>query len=116
MNHLSEQQKAICARHQVQYLPCGAGEKVGIALQTLGRLPLNALRHSVEGGTCGWYIWAGEEMSEAADFFQPLHVEHLESYVPELLPFLGLPPGWRVLLAGEYQDVWFDRNLIEAEA
>ena len=104
MDRLTQEQLEACARYGVRCVPCGEGSKVGIALQTFGRIPLNALRHSLEGGTCGWYIWAGEEMSEAADFFQPLHVEHLASYVPELLPFLGLPPGWRVLLAGEYQN------------
>ena len=40
----------------------------GVALDSLDKVPLNALRHSPEGNTCGWYIWGGEELSEAPDF------------------------------------------------
>jgi hypothetical protein len=32
---------------------------------------------------------------------------------PEALPFLGLPPGYRFLVAGEYVDVWYDSTLLE---
>ena len=42
-------------------------------------------------------IWAGGELSSAPDFFRPLHVEHLISWAPAVLPYLGLPPGWRFL-------------------
>jgi hypothetical protein len=52
-----------------------------------------------------------EELSDAPDFFVPLHVEHLTEWCPVVLRFLGLPPGWRFLVAGEYQDVREDRSL-----
>ena len=32
--------------------------------------------------------------------------------LPEVLPFLGLPPGYRFLLADTTQDVWFDESLL----
>jgi hypothetical protein len=83
-----------------------------VALETLGRLPLNALRHQPEGGDCGWYIWGGEELSQSPNFFSPLHVEHLGDYVPGLIPYLSLAPGWRVLIAPGQIDVWFDFNLL----
>ncbi|HYS71853.1 MAG TPA: hypothetical protein VEM95_05475 [Thermoplasmata archaeon] len=43
----------------------------------------------------------------------PVHVEHLDDWRPEVLPFLGLPPGWRFLLAKDYADVWEDRSLLD---
>lgn len=93
-------------------MPPLLSDKVGIALATLQELPLNALRHKPEGGTCGWYIWGGEHFSEDKDFFQPLHVAHLADHVPLLVPYLDLAPGWRVLLAPNYEDVWFDASLV----
>ena len=54
------------------------------------------------------YIWAGEHMSTEDDFFKPLHVDHLGEWGPQVLKYLGLSPGWRFLIAGEYEDVWFD--------
>jgi len=64
-------------------------------------------------GTCGWYIWAGEQLSEASDFFVPVHAAHLADWAPLVLPYLGLPPGWRFLVTEQYEDVWEDKQLLE---
>jgi hypothetical protein len=77
-----------------------------------GILPINGLRHPPEGDTTGWYIWAGGEPSDAPDFFVPLHVEHIKEWCPDAIRFLGLPPGWRFLVAGEHEDVSEDRSLL----
>jgi hypothetical protein len=107
-------QLEVCSRFNVEALSPRSDEKVGLALSTLGALPLNALRIPVEGGVCGWYIWGGEIFSEDDNFFQPMHVAHLNNYVENLLPYLALPPGWRVLLAPNQEDVWFDEALLRA--
>ena len=75
-------------------------------------LPLNALRHPPEAGTSGWFIWAGGELSTAEDFFVPLHISHVGDWCPEILPYLALPPGFRVLLASGHEDVWLDESLL----
>jgi hypothetical protein len=31
----------------------------------------------------------------------------------EIAPYFGLAPGWRVLLAPGYVDVWYDRTLLD---
>jgi hypothetical protein len=87
--------------------------KLGLALGTRALLPLNGLRHPPTDDTNGWYIWCGEELSRAADFFSPMHTAHVKDKCPEALPFLGLPPGYRFLVAGEYVDVWYDSTLLE---
>jgi len=95
----------------VDPVACDPELKGGIALESLGQPPLNALRHPPEGGTAGWYIWGGK-LSDAPNFFQPLHASHLGDYVPGLLPYLALGPGWRVLLAPDHIDVWYDPSLL----
>jgi hypothetical protein len=111
LSNASAEQVAICARFQSEIDAPMPGERVGIALATLSQLPLNALRHNREGGVCGWYIWGGEEMPNDPEFFQALCVEHLPDHASPLIPYLALAPGWRVLLAPEYEDVWFDSEL-----
>ena len=86
---------------------------LGVALQTQGQRPLNALRHPAENDTCGWYVWWGDTLTEDPAFFQPLHVEHVPEYCPEIVPFLGLAPGWRVQLAPGHEDVWYDEKLLD---
>jgi hypothetical protein len=66
----------------------------------------------MEGDTCGWYLWAGEGFSEAPDFFEPLHVDHLVGRCPAVLPYLALGPGWRFLMANGHEDVWYDESLL----
>jgi hypothetical protein len=110
MNPLSSQ-AAICEEFGSLFVPPDEDEHLGIALATLSQLPLNALRHPRESGTCGWYIWGGE-LSEDPNFFQSLHVHHLVSNAPSLVPYLALAPGWRVLLAPGQTEVWYDPALL----
>lgn len=110
--NLGVSQKAVCAQYGSEYTPPAPLEKVGIALETLGQFPLNALRHAAGNGTSGWYIWAGELLSQEPNFFQPLHVQHLSERCPAIIPYLALAPGWRVLLAPSQIDVWFEEGLL----
>jgi hypothetical protein len=109
------EQQLICIKYNAKYLEANTDSKIGISDNIKdGILPINGLRISPEGDTTGWYIWAGEELSKADDFFKPLHLSHLKYYLPEVEKYLGLPPGWRFLIAGDYIDVWFDKDLIES--
>lgn len=117
--NILSRQVAVCRRYGVPHYSAPPHLKVGIAENVkgwshplTGLWPLNGLRHPQEGDTTGWFIWAGEELSTAPDFFVPLHVAHLDEWCPEALPFLGLPPGWRFLIAPGYEDVWYDANLL----
>lgn len=113
MTHDERQQRKICEQYGAEYVPSPARLKVGIALNVLdGTLPINGLRHQPMGDTTGWYIWAGGEPSMDPEFFQPLHVEHLESWCPLVLRFLGLAPGWRFLATKDHEDVWEDPSLL----
>lgn len=97
----------------MEFVEAPLGLKIGISRNVLdGLLPINGLRHPPAGDTTGWYIWAGKELSPDPDFFVPLHVEHLPDWCPEAVRFLGLPPGWRFLVAGEYEDAWEDPALL----
>lgn len=104
-------QKEICDKFNAEFMPCSEAEKLGLAIDTLGQLPINGLRLVAENGTCGWYIWCGEEMSQEADFFKPLHVSHINKYLPEIEQYLALPSGYRFLIADDYEDVWYDSLL-----
>jgi len=106
-----ETQEDVCSRFGVVGTPPRPGEKLGIALTTVGKLPINGLRIRLDG-TCGWFIWAGEAPSIDPDFYQPLHVEHIANYLPTVVPYLALPPGYRFQIADGYEDVWFDSALL----
>jgi hypothetical protein len=109
-----EIQRRLCAQHGVPFVEAPEHLKVGISSNVRSGLrPIHGLRHPPQGDTTGWYLWAGDEPSTAADFFQPLHVSHLAEWCPLALKFLGLPPGWRFLVAEGHEDVWGDPSLLD---
>ena len=105
-------QQSLCDQKGYDYVAASLESKLGFAIKTQGKIPINGLRHPPVGDTNGWYIWCGEELSREPDFFDPLHTRHLLDRCPEAIPFLGLPPGCRFLIAGDYIDVWFDESLL----
>src|SRR5689334_21349499 len=114
MGHTIAEQRKICAKYGAAFVPAPADKNVGIAFNVKhGIKPINGLRHIPEVGTTGWFIWGGTEISDAVDFFVPLHVAHLSEWCPEIIRFLGLPAGWRFLFADDYEDVWQDPKLLE---
>ena len=112
MKKLEAVQIEKCKNFGAEFVGGDPNLKIGIALNVrTGLRPLNGLRIAPTGDTCGWYIWAGEEWSNSPDFFVPLHAEHLAEWAPLVLPYLGLPPGWRFLVTETFEDVWSDPHL-----
>lgn len=110
---ITASQTQVCTQYNVDIVTSANYLKVGISLNvTQGVLPINGLRHPPEGDTSGWYLWAGEVLSDAPDFFEPMHIEHLKTLCPSILKYLGLPPGYRFIITGNYEDVWRDESLL----
>ena len=113
MEDNKKEQQEVCLKFQMNFVDSPKNFKIGISKNIKESIfPINGLRHPIQGDTCGWYIWRGEEYSEDEDFFMPLHIEHLKDWCPEVIKYLGLPPGSRVLLADNYEDVWEDTSLL----
>lgn len=109
---IEERQLSFCASHAKECMPTPGELKSGFALETKGATPINGLRHPPQADTSGWYVWCGEQFSTAPDFFAPLHTSHIYEEYPHLIKFFGLPPGYRFLVAGDYEDVWYDPSLL----
>jgi hypothetical protein len=112
----SEQAK-VCSKFNADYEPIEPDSKLGVAMNVRSDLrPINGLRHPPKGDTSGWYLWAGEELSGSPDFFQPLHAAHISEWNSMVEKYLALPPGWRFIVAEDYEDVWFDATLLDVDA
>jgi hypothetical protein len=109
---LQDAQRNVCLRYAARFDPVDLTSTLGFSKATVGKLPINGLRHPPEGRTNGWYIWFGEELRTDADFFVPLHAYHLDEACPEVLKFLALPAGYRFLVAPNHEDVWYDPALL----
>jgi hypothetical protein len=106
-----DRQLALCTLHNAEPVAVHEDEKLGIARNVRsGLLPICGERHLPEHGTCGWYIWAGEP-SDDPNFFDPVHIAHLEDWCERVMPFLLLPPGWRFIIFDDHYNAWFDPHV-----
>lgn len=87
---------------------------LGLAMETLRDLPLNGIRYLMPEGSSGWYIWGGQHKRETADFFSAIQVRDIGDYLPNIRPFLDLPPGYCFLIEkGSDPKIWFDGSLLD---
>jgi hypothetical protein len=110
-SHILEQ-KNICERIKVEWVPTEPFRMVGLSIVNSNSSPFHALRHPPDNYS-GWFLWA-EEYSEADGFFKTIHAIHLLEYRPEIIKYLGLPAGYRVLIDDKgYEDIWYDESLLD---
>ena len=111
-------QREVCLRHGVEHCPTRPDLKVAINLDG-DSYPINGLREPLDAefdALAGWWIWNGERVESQDDFsrleWNSLHASHIASHCLDVLPYLGLPPGWRFLIAPGHEDVWEDPTLL----
>jgi hypothetical protein len=115
-NLIEQQQKALCDKLTIDWVPVDLGSLIAFNDSLLSPTnPINGLRHPGHGNMVGWYLWSGGEIPQHdAEFFKPLHVEHLLEARPIVLKYLGLPPGWWFQIDDDgYEDLWYDKSLLE---
>ena len=108
-------QKAICLKYGAQFTPTDLDLFIAISDNADGKTyPIHGLRLPQEGHRSGWFIWAGDDFSDDADFFKLIHGKHLEERCPEVMQFLGLPQGFRFVIDDEgNMKAHFDPEVID---
>lgn len=105
---IRDAQRLLCERIGCTPDYVDAQDKLGAATPLFrSEWPIKGVRHLAAHDTCGWYLWAGED-SKDSDFFKSYHAEHVYAARPEIVGYLGLPPGWGFIIAPGYEDVWQD--------
>lgn len=102
-------QQSVCAKHGAKFVGVHKHSMVRLALGSLGQQPFQGLRSAPDGESSGWFLWAGQ-YSTADDFFQLVSYSALFEKCPQVIKYLGLPPGYRFVVDCEgYGEVWLDR-------
>jgi hypothetical protein len=116
MDRVGASQFELCRQYGAPFLGVEPDSKMGAAASIRTNvLPLNGLRHPPENGANGWHLWSGVNFPDEDDGFLPLHASHIVAWNSLAIRYLGLPPGWRFLTDGRYEDVWFDAALLEIQ-
>ncbi len=107
---LAERQRAICTKWGSPFIEADSHLKCGVAIKTIGLNPIYGVRYAKCKGTTGWYLWCGEYSDDPA-FYDPVCTRHLLDYLPLVLPYLCLAPGYCFIIdANGYEDIWFEAD------
>jgi hypothetical protein len=113
-----EAQHKVCKRYGVPHVPTRPDLKIAISFDEAS-FPINGLREREDPAydqLSGWWIWSAErDFSAGEDAFDALHLVHVRDRCPEVMQYLGLPPGWRFLIAPGHEDAWYDNSLVEPQ-
>lgn len=104
-NNNLEKQQAICLKYRLAETE--PDEMIAVAIQTIGKTPIYGTRIEMpERGNISWFIHCGEH-SDAIDFYQPIHTEHLNELLPLVINYLRLPACAKFIIDDQgYEDVW----------
>jgi hypothetical protein len=75
-------------------------------------LPFTARHFPGEGTRNGWVLWTGTAPMSGPGYL-PIRVRELLRWVPQVGPYLRLPPGWAFQIAPDHEDVWAEPELLE---
>lgn len=110
MGKMKDKQKEVCKTTGSEVIYPSPDDIAGVAIHTAKESPIYGVREDPENGSSGWYIWAGE-YSDAADFFKPLHIEHIKDFFPHVEKYLALSPNHKFIVdRNGYEDVWIENE------
>ncbi|MNR35106.1 hypothetical protein D3C85_1529280 [compost metagenome] len=103
----TKRQIDICKKYGSRVIPYSLEDMVAVALETIDKSPIVGMRYILDAGdNVSWFFYCGEN-SDDDDFYRTMHVGHLGEFVPEVIDYLCLEPGYRFVIDREgYEDVW----------
>lgn len=103
----TRKQIEICNRYNSSVVPYRNDERVAVALSSIAKNPIVGMRNIPQPGEdVTWFFHCGEQ-SQTPGFYSPLHIDHLKDYIPEVLDYLCLEPGYGFIIDREgYEDIW----------
>jgi len=111
-----EAQQEVCARNGVVHVAVPQHAHVNVTSKLLeGTHFVYGLRLAPTDDRTGWFFWT-EELFPPLPRFSAIQVAEFEERWPEVIKFLGLPPGWRFVVDGYgYEREWEDRSFLNEE-
>ena len=101
-------QKACCNHYGVEFHVCNEEQLIVVSEGVVDeKLEVEGVRYPSPNHMSGWWITT-DLYDGNTDSLKTIHASHLFEARPDLAPYLGLPYGYRFLLGGESEHVWFD--------
>ena len=113
MKNLIDIQKKCCENYGSPHLPCESNQLVVVCNGVLkGKTQIEGVRYPSPIHMTGWWLTT-DDYDGNVDSLKNIHYKHIVKQLPQIAIYLGLPYGYRFLLGGDKEHVWFDENINE---
>ncbi|MEI8644369.1 hypothetical protein P4S60_01650 [Pseudoalteromonas sp. Hal040] len=110
INELTAVQHECCLNYKAKYTPIDQECMVVISDGVYEGLPLEGVRYHSPKHMTGWWLTTDEYNGDISSL-KMVHFTHIVEYRPEVAIYMALPPGYRFMLGGEQEHVWFDEEV-----
>ena len=80
-----------------------------------GVVPVEVVRYASPKHMSGWWLTT-DDYNGDTNSLVTVHYKHILDKRPELAIYMALPVGYRFLLGGESEHVWFDEDVASESA
>ncbi|WP_010604482.1 immunity protein Imm33 domain-containing protein [Pseudoalteromonas maricaloris] len=107
-------QQECCENYRAQYTPVDEEQMVVISDGVYEGLPLEGVRYPSPDHMSGWWLTTDEYNGDTSSL-KTVHFTHIVEHRPEVAIYMALPPGYRFMLGGQEEHVWFDEEVANDE-
>jgi hypothetical protein len=105
---LNENQKACCNHYNADFIPPNQDQMVAISEGVLsGALEIEGVRYPSPEHMSGWWLTT-DLYNGDVNSLKTVHFSHVAEARPEIAQYMALPFGYRFVLGGKSEHVWFD--------
>lgn len=111
---LSGNQKACCEHYNAEFTPPEQNQLVAISEGVLeGSHEIEGVRYPSPDHMSGWWLTT-DLYNGDVNSLKTVHFSHVAEARPEIAQYMALPFGYRFVLGGQNEHVWFDREAAES--
>ncbi|NRB25796.1 hypothetical protein [Shewanella sp.] len=118
MNHtlleVMQVQQECCEGFKAQYTPLEEDKMVVISKGVYEGHPVEGVRYPAPEHMSGWWLTT-DLYNGDTDSLKTVHFSHIIENRPEIAIYMALPSGYRFVLGGEDEHVWFDEDAAKDE-
>jgi hypothetical protein len=106
-------QQECCEHYGARYQPVKYEQLVTISQGVYeGNKPVEGVRYPSPSHMSGWWLTT-DEYDGNINSLVTVHFQHIVDKRPELALYMALPFGYRFILGGEDEHVWFEQQIAD---
>lgn len=113
MNDIEKMQIKCCDFYNTEFTPATMTQLVVISDGVYeGINPIEGVRYPSPEHMSGWWLTT-DKYDGNSNSLKTVHFSHILEHRPNVAIYMALPFGYRFILGGDEEYVWFDSNVVD---